>query len=50
MIRLEIRENVGEYLTRLMDMELTHFIGRKRYEHGQGDVNHRNGSLVVTSH
>ena len=27
-----------------MDMELTHFLGRKWYEHGQGDVNHRNGS------
>ena len=27
-----------------MDMELTHFLGRERYEHGQGDVNHRNGS------
>jgi putative transposase len=44
MIRVEIRENVGEYLTKLMDMELTHFLGRKWYEHSQGDVNHRNGS------
>jgi putative transposase len=44
MIRVEIRENVGEYLTKLMDMELTHFLGRKWYEHGQGDANHRNGS------
>jgi putative transposase len=43
-IRVEIRENVGEYLTKLMDMELTHFLGRKWYEHSQGDVNHRNGS------
>jgi len=39
MIRVEIRENVGEYLSRLMDMELTHFLGNtqviprsKRYE------------------
>ena len=44
MIRVEIRENVGEYLSKLMDMELTHFLGREWYEHGQGDVNHRNGS------
>ena len=27
-----------------MDAELTHFLGRKRYERLQGDVNHRNGS------
>ena len=44
MIRVEIRENVGEYLSGLMDVERTQFIGRQRYEHGQGDVNHRNGS------
>ena len=44
MIRVEIRENVGGYLSKLMDMELTHFLGRGWYEHGQGDVNHRNGS------
>jgi putative transposase len=44
MIRVEIRENVGEYMSKLMDVELTHFLGRQWYEHGQGDVNHRNGS------
>jgi len=44
MIRVEIRESVGEYLSKLMDMELSHFLGRKWYEHGQGEVNHRNGS------
>jgi putative transposase len=44
MIRVEIRENVGEYLSRLMNMERTQFLGRERYEHGQGEVNHRNGS------
>ena len=43
-IRVEIKDNVGQYLSKLMDMELTHFLGRKWYEHGQGDVNHRNGS------
>ena len=44
MIRVDIRENVGQYLSKLMDMELSHFLGREWYEHGQGDVNHRNGS------
>jgi len=44
MIRIEIRENVGEYLSKLMDMERTQFLAREWYEHGQGDVNHRNGS------
>jgi putative transposase len=44
MIRVEIRENVGGYLSKLMDMERTQFLAREWYEHGQGDVNHRNGS------
>ncbi len=44
MIRVEIRENVGEYLSKLMDMERTQFLAREWYEHGQRDVNHRNGS------
>ena len=44
MIRVEIRENVGQYLSKLMAMELAHFLGRERYEQGQGEVNHRNGS------
>lgn len=46
MIRVEIRENVGQYLSKLMAMELTHFLGRERYERGQGEVNHRNGSYA----
>jgi len=44
MIRTDIRETIGQYLSGLMDAELTHFLGRKRYERRQGDVNHRNGS------
>jgi len=44
MLRVQIRENVGQYLSKLMDMERTQFLERERYEHGQGDVNHRNGS------
>jgi putative transposase len=44
MIRVDIRERVGEYLSKMMEVELTHFLGRERYERDQGDVNHRNGS------
>jgi putative transposase len=44
MIRVDIRKNVGAYLSELMETELTGFLGRDRYEHGQGEVNHRNGS------
>ena len=44
MIRTDIRETIGQYLSGLMDAELTHFLGRKRYERRQGDVNHRNGT------
>jgi len=42
---MDIREAVGQYLSNLMDMELDHFLGRKRYERtGEEDPNHRNGS------
>ncbi|MGQ9648459.1 MAG: IS256 family transposase [Thermodesulfobacteriota bacterium] len=45
MIRMDIRESVGQYLSNLMDMELSHFLGRKHYERtGEEDPNHRNGS------
>lgn len=45
MIRMDIREAVGQYLSHLMGMELTHFLGRRRYERkGEEDPNHRNGS------
>jgi len=44
MIRVDVRKDVGEYLSKLMGIELTHFLGRDWYEHGQGEVNHRNGS------
>ena len=44
MIRVEIRENVGEYLSELMKAELTRFLGRESYERVESDVDHRNGS------
>jgi putative transposase len=44
MIRANVQETVGQYLSKLMDVELTHFLGRGRYERGEGEGNHRNGS------
>ncbi len=44
MIRTDVRQSVGHYLSELMDTELTDFLGRKRYERIEGNRNHRNGS------
>jgi len=44
MMRLDIKKTVGQYLTALMNAELTHFLGREPYERGNGEVNHRNGT------
>ena len=44
MIRTDIRESVGQYLSELMNAELTHFLGREPYERRDGQINHRNGS------
>lgn len=46
MIPTDIRESVGEYLSQLMDLEPTHFLGRERYERVEGETNHRNGSYA----
>lgn len=44
MIRYNVRESVGRYLSELMEAELTFYIGRERYERmGDGEGNHRNG-------
>jgi putative transposase len=43
MIRVEIRENVGEYLSELMKVALTLFLGRESYERVESDADHRNG-------
>ncbi len=32
MIRTNVQETVGQYLSTLMDVELTEFLGRARYE------------------
>jgi len=44
MIRADVKETVGEYLSGLMQGELSDFLGRDRYERCQGGTNHRNGS------
>ena len=44
MIRFDIRETVGHYLTAMMNTELSHFLGREPYERSHGKPNYRNGS------
>jgi putative transposase len=44
MIRVNVQEGVGAYLSKLMDVELSHFLGRGRYKRCEGKSNHRNGS------
>ena len=44
MIRFNVRETVGQYLSEMMKAELTNFLGRDRYVRGTGEPNHRNGS------
>jgi putative transposase len=41
MIRSDIRDTVGQYLSELMNAEMTHFLGRKLYERICGEINHR---------
>ena len=50
MMELNIQKQVGNYLSKLMDMELTDHLGRKRYQReketgrAQTSKNYRNGS------
>jgi putative transposase len=44
MIRANVQETVGQYLSALMDSELTQFLGRDRYIRCEDETNHRNGS------
>ena len=43
-IRTNVKESVGQYLSELMETELTGFLGRGPYERLEGRNNHRNGS------
>jgi len=44
MIRADVKESVGRYLTEIMNIELSDFLGRQPYERKEGTVNYRNGS------
>jgi len=44
MMRMDVQEEVGKYLTGLMDAELTHHLGRGKYERVDEEANHRNGT------
>jgi putative transposase len=44
MMRAEMNQGIGEYLSDPMRSELTHFLGREPYERKGGETNHRNGS------
>ena len=46
MIRVDMRGVVGEYLSEIMRLELTRFLGRKPYERVKAEANHRNGSYA----
>ena len=48
MIRTNVQETVGQYLSGLMETELTGFLGRERYERVEGEGNHRNGSYCLS--
>jgi len=43
MMRVEMNQSVGQYLSELMRAELSHFLGREPYERKEGKTNHRNG-------
>ena len=44
MIRADVKQSVGQYMSELMDVELTDFLGRERYQRIAGKCNHRNGA------
>ena len=45
LIRHDVKKSVSDYLSCLINSELTMYLGRERYEHNQGkEVNYRNGS------
>ena len=48
MLRLNVREVVGRYLSEMMNVELTHFLGREPYERTDENSNYRNGSYART--
>ena len=47
-IGMNIQKEVGTFLTSLMDQELTHHVGREKYERKEGVPDYRNGSYTRT--
>ena len=47
MIRADVKQSVGLYMTELLDAELTDYLGRKRYERTAGKSNHRSESTSL---
>jgi putative transposase len=47
-IGVSIQEAVGSFLTNLMGQELTHHLGRDKYERKEGQTDYRNGSYTRT--
>ena len=45
-IGMNIQKEVGTFLSNLMDQELTHHMGRDRYERKEGSTDYRNGSYT----
>jgi len=43
MIRFIVQEEMGKYLSNLMDVEMTHFLGRAPYERKRSHLHYRNG-------
>ena len=43
-MRFNVQETVGRYLSLLMESELTFILGRERYERRKEAVNYRNGA------
>ncbi len=44
MVRTDMPKAIGGYLSEVMQLELTRFLGRKPYERVEEESNHRNGS------
>ncbi len=47
-IGVNVQEAVGKFLTNLMGQELTHHVGRDKYERKEGNDDYRNGSYNRT--
>ena len=43
-LHADIRQSVGQYLSEMMQAELTQFLGRKPSERTDDEPNHRNGA------